>query len=127
MAQCDAVWVPPLSNYHYVAPEGEPSIRAVRSAGATRYVRTRQGWGKGVQVPLAAWGASYVTTDLDAPSAVAIAINLPPEAYPASTTSEGVLWKGGDTDASALRKLPLTRVSHLCAHALKIAGVDKRS
>jgi len=127
MAQCDAVWVPPLSNYHYVAPEGEPSIRAVRSAGATRYVRTRQGWGKGVQVPLAAWGASYVTTDLDAPSAVAIAINLPPEAYPASTTTEGVLWKGGKIDASALRKLPLTGVSHLCAHALKIAGVDKRS
>jgi len=125
--KCDAVWVPPLSNHYYVGPEGEPSIRAVRSAGATRYVRTRQGWGKSVQVPLAAWGASYVTTDLDAPSAVAIAINLPPEAYPASTTSEGVLWKGGEIDASALRKLPLTGVSHLCAHALKIAGVDKRS
>lgn len=127
MVKCDAVWVTHLYRNAYVGPEGEPAIRAVRSGGATKYVRTREGWGEGVPVPLAAWGASYVTTDIDAPSAVAIAINLPAEAYPASTTSEGVLWKGGDTDASALRKLPLTGVSHLCAHALKIAGVDKRS
>lgn len=127
MVNCDAVWVTRLYRHTYVEPEGEPAIRAVRSSGATKYVRTRGGWSGGAPVPLAAWGASYVTTDIDAPSAVAIAINLPTEAYPASTTTEGVLWKGGKIDASALRKLPLTGVSHLCAHALKIAGVDKRS
>ncbi|MFN4036413.1 hypothetical protein [Comamonas aquatica] len=127
MVKCDAVWVTHLYRHAYVGPEGEPAIRAVRSSGATKYVRTRGGWSGGAPVPLAAWGASYVTTDIDAPPAVAIAINLPAEAYPASTTSEGVLWKGGKIDASALRKLPLTGVSHLCAHALKIAGVDKRS
>lgn len=127
MVKCDAVWVTHLYRHAYVGPEGEPAIRAVRSSGATKYVRTRGGWSGGAPVPLAAWSASYVTTDIDAPSAVAIAINLPAEAYPASTTTEGVLWKGGKIDASALRKLPLTGVSHLCAHALKIAGVDKRS
>lgn len=127
MVQCDAVWVPPLTNYRYVFPDGEASIRSVRAVGATKHVRTKTGWGQGVDVSFGAWSARYVSKDLAAPSAIAIAINLPTEAYPATATSEGVLWKWGADDASALRKVPLTGVSHICAHALKIAGVDKRS
>lgn len=124
--KCDAVWVPPLSNHYYVGPEGEPSIRAVRSAGATAHVRSAGGWSEAVDVPYASWSASYVTTELDVACAIAIAIDLPPAAYPASATAEGVLWKGGMPDAAALRKVPVADVSHICAHALKLTGVDQR-
>lgn len=125
MVNCDAVWVPPLSNYYYVHPEGEPSIRAVRSVGATVHVRSASGWSAPSDVPSTRWSSSYVTTDLNVPSAIAIAINLPPDAYPASATGPGVLWKGGLSNAAALRKQPVTDVSHICAHALKLVGVDK--
>lgn len=126
MVQFDAVWIADLGRYSYIPPAGEPAIRAVRAAGATRYRRTQQGWSQGTASAFADWQAPFASTNLNVPSAVAIAINLPEVGYPASSETDGVIWKGGPKDAAALRALPLADLFHICAHALKAAKVDKR-
>lgn len=126
MAQFDAVWIADLGRYTYIPPAGIATIRAVRAAHATKHRRTAQGWGPAVVVPHAEWRSAYVSEDLEVPSAVAIAINLTEQAYPASSDDDGVLWKGGPDDASVLRAQPAENLSHICAHALKVARVDKR-